>query len=153
TAAQNRDAILSFIVSSPDDGCTPTWGGVYTLDQAGAMLDLDRRIAWLTQQGGHVAVSFGGLLNDELAVGCEDEAKLTEAYRSVIDRYKLDTIDLDLELEGLTSTEAGVRRAKAIAKLQIEQRAQAKHLAVWVTLPVIPQGLTKDGTDAVALLL
>ncbi len=150
----NRDAVLSFVVSSnTSNPCTPTWGGVYTLDQANVSLDLDRRIARLQQQGGSVAVSFGGRINSELAQKCTDAGKLKEAYQSVIDRYNLDTIDLDLEGGGLTDQLAAARRASAIAGLQSMRREQGKSLAVWVTLPVAPQGLTEDGTNAIAQLL
>lgn len=152
-ATSSRNAVLSFIVSLPSDPCTPTWGGAYTLDQAGNSLDLDRRIARLQQQEGSVAVSFGGLLNDELAVRCTDPAKLKAAYQAVVERYDLDTIDLDLELTGLTDRVASERRAVAIAQLQSERRANGKSLAVWVTLPVTPQGLSEDGTNGVAILL
>ncbi len=148
-----RDAILSFVVSLPSDACKPAWGGVYTMNQARGSLDLDRRIARLKQQGGSVAISFGGLKNEELAVTCTDQSKLLGAYRSVVERYDIDTIDLDLEKTGLADAEAGVRRATAIATLQSERRAKGKNLAVWVTLPVTPQGLTEEGTDAVAQLL
>jgi chitinase len=152
-AAANRSAILSFIVASPSSGCTPSWGGAYTMEQAGSTLDLDRRIARLQQQDGNVAVSFGGLKNSELALTCSNVNELSRAYQSVVDRYNLDTIDLDLEFAGLTDTSAGDRRAEAIAKLQAERRARGKKLAVWVTLPVTPQGLSEAGTDAVARLL
>jgi chitinase len=50
TSAPN--AVLSFIVSSKADPCQPSWGTYYNLDEAGATLDLDRRIARLQQQGG-----------------------------------------------------------------------------------------------------
>lgn len=152
-ATPHRDAILSFIVSMPSNACTPAWGGAYTMNQASASLDLDRRIARLKQQGGNIAVSFGGLNNRELALDCTNSDQLFSAYQAVVNRYNLDTIDLDLEHAGLTDSEAGARRATAIAKLQTERRAQGKNLAVWVTLPVAPQGLTEDGTNAVALLL
>lgn len=152
-ATTNRDAILSFIVSSKSSACTPSWGAAYTLDQASASLDLDRRIARLQQQGGHIAVSFGGLDNHELALDCTDETQLKAAYQSVVDRYDINTIDLDLEGQGLTNSDAGARRATAIAKLQAERRASGKKLAVWVTLPVTSQGLDQSGTDGVAQLL
>jgi chitinase len=152
-ATSNRDAVLSFVVSSSADACTPSWGNAYTLDQAGASLDLDRRIARLQQQKGNVAVSFGGLNNDELAVNCSDSSKLYAAYQAVVDRYNIDTIDLDLEGTGLTDKAAGDRRADALAKLQKERRSEGKRLAIWVTLPVTPQGLSEDGTNAVAQLL
>jgi chitinase len=152
-ATTNRDAVLSFVVPDPDDGCTPSWGAAYTLDRAGSALDLDRRIARLQQQGGSIAVSFGGLSNSELAVKCTDSAKLLAAYKSVIDRYNINTIDFDLERSGLTDTAAGARRAEVIARLQQQRRSEGKNLAVWVTLPVIPQGLSEDGTNAVSQLL
>ncbi|GLX67457.1 chitinase [Paenibacillus glycanilyticus] len=152
-STEHKDAVLAFIVSDRTNACTPSWGGAYTLDQAGDALDLDRRIARLQQQGGSIAVSFGGQKNNELAIGCTDSAQLETAYRSVVDRYNLTTIDLDLENSGLTDTAAGNRRAEAIAKLQSERRAAGKQLAVWLTLPVSPQGLSQEGTNAVAQLL
>jgi chitinase len=152
-ASTNRDAVLSFIVSDPADACTPTWGAAYTMDQASASLDLDRRIARLQQQNGSVAISFGGLNNQELAVKCTDQTKLLQAYQSVIDRYKINTIDLDLEGTGLTSTDAGARRAAVLAQLQSARRKDGKQLAIWATLPVTPQGLSEDGTNAVSQLL
>lgn len=152
-APSSHNAILSFIVSSSSDACTPAWGGAYTPMQAGATLDLDRRIARLQQQDGNVAVSFGGIKNDELAVKCSDGSKLLGAYKSVVERYNLDTIDLDLESAGLNDATAGDRRAVAITALQKERRASGKSLAIWVTLPVTPQGLSEAGTDAVSRLL
>lgn len=145
--------VLSFIVSSKTDPCIPSWGTHYTMDEAGESLDLDRRIARLQQQEGKIAVSFGGLLNDELAVNCTQEEQLYQAYKSVIDRYNLDTIDLDLENTGLTNKEALTRRAKVIAQLQRDRRNNEQSLAIWLTLPVAPFGMTQDGTDAVAEML
>jgi len=151
--SERRNIMLAFIVSLQGDACTPAWAGAYTLDKASESLDLDRRIARLQQQNGSVAVSFGGLKNDELAVKCTDKEKLKAAYRAVIDRYHINTIDLDLEQGALTDKASAVRRAEAIAELQAERHAHGKGLAVWVTLPVSPQGLTEQGTDAVAALL
>lgn len=147
------DAILSFIVSSKTEPCTPTWGTHYTMDKAGIALDLDRRIARLEQQGGRVAVSFGGAINSELAMLCTDEEALLDAYRSVIERYNIDTIDLDIEGESLKDTEASKRRADVIAKLQKQSRESGKNLAVWLTLPVAPNGLAPEGANAVAQML
>jgi len=147
------NVVLSFIVSSKTDPCTPTWGTAYTMDEAQAGLDLDRRIARLRQQKGDVIVSFGGLLNDELALKCTEPKKLLTSYQSVVDRYDLSVIDLDLENSGLTDKEALKRRADVIAQLQANQRSKGKSLAVWLTLPVAPQGLTEDGTNAVAQML
>lgn len=152
-AGTYKDAVLAFIVSSSDDGCKPTWGGEYTLGEAAVDLDLDRRIARLKQQGGTVAVSFGGLKNNELAMTCDDEDKLLKAYDSVIDRYDLTTIDIDLEREALTDPVTNARRAKVLARLQAEYRKSGKPLAIWATVPVTTMGLSKEGTDAISALL
>ena len=149
----NKDAILSFIVSSPSNACTPSWGGTYTLNQAENVLNLDTRIARLQEQGGSVAISFGGEKNNELAINCTNPTKLLNAYTQVVNRYNINTIDLDIEGSALSNTQAGVRRAIAIATLQKERLKAGKNFAVWVTLPVTPQGLTQQGTNAVAQLL
>lgn len=149
----HKDAVLAFVVASKDDSCSPSWGGEYSINKASTELDLDRRIARLKQQGGSIAVSFGGLKNDELATKCSDAAKLYNAYSDIVKHYDLSTIDLDLEKDSLTDTIINVRRAQAIAKLQDERRAQGKPLAVWITLPVTSQGLNKDGTNVIKSFL
>lgn len=151
--AKANDAVLSFVVSSKQSACSPSWGGVYSMAQASSDLDLDRRIARLQQRGGSATVSFGGQANQELAVGCTDETKLREAYSSVIERYTLNTIDLDLEGAGLTDPQAATRRANAIAEVQAARHADGKSLAVWLTLPVAPSGLDTNGTDAIKTML
>ena len=148
-----RNLVLAFIVSDKNDPCTPTWGSAYTMDQASEKLDLDRRIARLRQLGGDVAISFGGLLNDELAVKCTDSIKLLAAYKSVINRYKVSTIDFDIEGSALQDVASITRRAKSLAELQKEIRSGGSNLAIWLTLPVAPQGLTESGTNAVSKTL
>lgn len=148
-----KSVILSFVVAAKDKPCEPSWGTYYSMGQAGQDLDLDRRIARLIQLGGSVSVSFGGQINDELAVTCTDAAKLQASYASVVERYDLSSIDLDLEGTGLSDTAALTRRAQAIAALQAERLAADKPLGVWLTLPVAPTGLTAEGTAAVAAML
>lgn len=146
-------AVLSFIVASTTDPCTPTWGTYYTLDEGAVALNLDRRIARLQQQGGRVAVSFGGALNSELSIVCTDADQLFGAYASVIERYAIDTIDFDIENQALRDIDASDRRAAVIARLQASYRDKGRRLTVWLTLPVAPQGLTPEGTAIVARML
>ncbi|MFC3298071.1 glycosyl hydrolase family 18 [Arthrobacter agilis] len=145
--------VLSFIVAAKTDPCEPSWGTYYGLDEAEAALDLDRRVARMAQNGGEVIVSFGGLLNDELATSCTDPEDLADAYADVIDRYELSTVDLDIEGENLRDTAAGKRRAEAMATLQAERADSDTPLNVWLTLPVAPTGMTAEGTAAVAQFL
>ncbi|WP_104089071.1 MULTISPECIES: glycosyl hydrolase family 18 [unclassified Cryobacterium] len=153
TTTARKNVVLSFIVAATDDPCEPTWGTAYSLDEASASLDLDRRLARLSQLGGHATISFGGAINDELATGCSNTAKLAQAYTTVIDRYQTSNIDLDIENTALSDSAAGERRAAAIKTVQDEQAAAGKPLVVWLTLPVAPHGLTDDGKRAVEQLL
>ena len=146
----DKNVVLSFIVADNDEACTPTWGTAYTLPEASDQLDLDRRLARLEQQGGQAMVSFGGAINDELAISCTDPGELKKAYNAVVDRYDISSIDLDIEGTALDNTAANERRATAIAQLQTERAAAGKPLAVWFTLAVTPDGLPVAGTNLVA---
>lgn len=147
------DVVLGFVVADPDDACTPTWGAAYDLDAAARDLDLDRRVARLRDRGGDVVVSFGGLANDELAVACTDVDALAGAYRDVVDRYTATTIDLDVEGDALDDRASVERRATAVAAVQASARGAGRELAVWLTLPVTPDGLTATGVAVVDAML
>lgn len=145
--------LLSFVVADPADACAPSWGGYYSLAAAAAELELDRRISQLRITGGDVAVSFGGARGTELASACTDPQDLRAAYRSVVERYDLTTIDLDIEGPMLDDEAAAVRRAEAIKDVQDEAVAAGRGLAVWLTLPVGPDGLTASGRAALTGML
>ncbi|MCU1452503.1 MAG: glycosyl hydrolase family 18 [Acidimicrobiales bacterium] len=151
-ANPNLDVVLAFVVGSATHRCQPTWGGYEGLDAAAAHLDLDRRIVRLRERGGDVVVSFGGAANQELAVSCTDPVALANAYRSVIDRYRLSVIDLDLEGAGLDPA-AVARRAAAIAQVQARTRGHGGRLDVWLTVPVAPDGLPAGAIAAVRAML
>lgn len=144
--------VLSFVVASDKDN-SPSWGNAYSLDEAETSLDLERHIARVRQNNGDVVISFGGLINHELAQKHTAPKALMSAYESVVVRYAVNTIDLDLENEGLTDVAAGKVRAQAIAELQKKRKKASKPLAVWLTLPVSTDGLTSDGVNAVKILL
>ncbi len=144
---------LAFVVSGPDDPCAPMWGGAYTLDTASSDLDLDRRIAQLRLVGGQARVSFGGQAGTELASTCTDPTALADAYQSVVDRYELTSIDLDLEGTSQGDAAAAARRAGAIKVVQDRASSGERPLAVWLTLPVGPTGLTTEGEAVLAGML
>ncbi len=148
-----NDVALAFVVADPTDGCVPSWGGAYTLDEAAASLELDRRISQLRAAGGDVMLSVGGLTNRELAVACADQARLTDAYRQLVKRYDLATLDLDVEGTALADQASLQRRAAALKTVQDERKAAGLPLAIWLTVPVTPQGLTADGVSAVRATL
>jgi chitinase len=141
--------VLGFVVANASGACEPTWGTHHSLDEAATTLDLDRRVARLRQRSGDVIVSFGGAINNELALRCSTVDELVAAYSSVLTRYDLTTIDFDIEGSALADADANARRAEATARLQAQARADGRALAVWLTLPVAPSGMT---TDAVSLV-
>jgi chitinase len=148
-----NDVALGFVVAAPQSPCTPSWGGAYTLDEAASSLELDRRIDQLRQAGGDITLSLGGLNNAELAVACTDQSKLTAAYRQLVKRYDVNTLDLDIEGTAVADQASLRRRVEAVAAVQKERRSEGKPLAVWLTLPVSPDGLTGDGVAVVRGML
>ncbi len=140
---------LGFIVSDKNALCTPSWGTFYTLAQADEQLNMSSRIAQVRAEGGNPAISFGGEANTELAAGCTSVSKLTAAYRTTIDTYKLNTVDFDVEGTTLANQAANLRRARAVARIQ----QQDPKLKVWMTLPVAKSGLTAEGLATVRAML
>lgn len=145
-----KNVVLSFIVADPDDACTPSWGGYYGLDAAESALDLDRKLQRLRNLGGSAMVSFGGQANHDIAYECEDADRLVEGYTSVVDRYDLASIDMDIEGAFLADEDGIARQAEAIRTVQ---DAREDGLDVWLTLPVAPDGLTFEGLQAIRAYL
>ncbi|MFI7504628.1 cellulose binding domain-containing protein [Streptomyces sp. NPDC049687] len=132
-----KDYNLAFVTDG--GGCTPKWGGVTDLGSDGVA----SRIGALRAEGGDVRVSFGGANGSELATTCSSADALAAAYGKVVDAYRLTKVDFDVEGGALPNTAANTRRAQAIVKLQ--QRHPG--LDVSFTLPVMPEGLTRDGVN------
>jgi chitinase len=152
-ANPSNNVALAFVVADPKQSCSPSWGGAYSPDEAAASLELERRIYQLRSAGGNVMLSVGGLNNTELAVACTDQSKLTDAYRQLVKRYDVQTLDLDIEGTAVADQASLQRRALALKTLQAERTAAGHPLAVWMTLPVAPEGLTADGLAAVQTTL
>jgi chitinase len=149
----SRQSVLGFVVSSPTSACTPSWGGAYSLDQADAQLSLGNRIAEYQSIGGTPIVSFGGQANSELAIKCTDDSALKAAYLSVIDRYHLSVIDLDIEGAALSNWSSITRRATVIGEVESAVQAAGGHLSVWVTLPVATTGLQDNAISVIDAFL
>jgi chitinase len=148
-----RQTALGFVVSTPGQPCTPSWGAAYSLSAADQSLALGSRIAQLQQDGAQPIVSFGGAAHTNIDVGCTQVPALTRAYQTVITRYHLTTIDLDVEGAALDDFAASQRRAAALAALQRSAAAQHRQLAIWLTLPVEPTGLSANAVSVISTLL
>jgi hypothetical protein len=137
--------VLAFIIAGPDGNAA--WDGKYPLaneaagsDGAAFLQRLDGEIARLRAKGGDIAISFGGEGGQELALTAADAPALESNYETVIDRYRLTWMDLDVEGDALANRAANERRNRALAALQ----ARHPDLRITFTLPVEPDGLSPD---------
>jgi chitinase len=128
---------LAFIISN--GSCTATWNGDTTLSSNLYLNDINS----LRTMGGDVIISFGGAAGTELGQACTTVASLQAAYQSVITKYNLTWIDLDIEGAAIADTASVNRRNQAIHALEIAN----PNLRVSYTLPVTPTGLDGNGTN------
>ena len=142
----SRQVVLSFITGN---GCTPTWNST-PLPQATA---INTRIQQTQALNNQVIVSFGGKTGPEPAVSCSDPTQLAASYETVVSRYNLSTIDLDIEGSASLNSTVNARRAVAIATVQKAQAKAGRGLAVWLTLAVAPSGLLPDSLAVVQQMM
>lgn len=145
---------LGFMQASPTG--VLAWAGLDALrldsshPQARAIRN---EIAELRAVGGDVMVSLGGAAGESLATNYRrrglDAPALAAAYGSAVDTLALRKLDFDIEGAALADTATLRLQMQAIALLQ----ASRPGLGVWFTLPVLPQGLTTSGVNAMRLAL
>jgi hypothetical protein len=128
---------LAFVISN--GSCTATWNGDTPLSSNLYLSDINS----LRAQGGDVIISFGGAAGTELGQACTTVAALQAAYQSVITKYNLTWIDLDIEGAAIADAAAINRRNQALRALE----AANPSLRVSYTLPVNPSGLDGNGTN------
>ena len=139
---------LAFVVQDASAPCSPAWGG-YNAYSVGGAGDFSGAIAAFKAAGGQPIVSFGGASGTELADGCTSTTSVAAAYQKVIDRYGIDRVDFDIEGAAVATPAGNQRRAAAVAQVQKNMATKGKSLAVSLTLPVMPDGLTADGLRTV----
>jgi chitinase len=128
---------LAFIIS--DGSCTATWNGDTPLSSNLYLNDINN----LRAIGGDVIISFGGAAGIELGQACTTVAALQAAYQSVITKYHLTWIDLDIEGAAIADAASVNRRNQAIRALEVANPG----LRVSYTLPVNPTGLDGNGMN------
>jgi len=130
---------LAFVTAGGE--CTPAWGGVIPMEDDHYRAEIEA----IRAEGGDVIVSFGGANGIELAMSCPDVDSLAAAYQSVVDRYDLTWIDLDIEGGAVAHRASIDRRNRAVRRIQEANPT----LKVAYCLPVLPSGLTGDGLHVV----
>ena len=145
---------LGFMQASPSGRLA--WGGydVLTLDSTNEQAVAIRgEINALRVAGGDVMVSLGGAAGQSLAQYYAQKglgaAALATAYGSMVDTLALTKIDFDIEGAAVAEPQTIKLQMDAVALVQKSR----PNLGVWLTLPVLPQGLTADGVNVVKAAL
>jgi len=144
-----RHFSLAFITATSVNKAA--WGGFNTYEIDGQDFDLKMRaqIGEIRALGGDVDVSFGGANGRELAEAITDRAALKAAYRQVIDTYGIKRVDFDIEGGAVDNKALNDYRSGVLAELQADLQKEGRPLEIWLTLPVLPTGLTPDGVYVV----
>ncbi len=138
---------LAFLVNSDSTTCSYGWGGITPVKEGPN--GLYRNIKALRRAGGDVMVSIGGANNNPLAKVCTDVDELKTQYKNIIDNLNLAVLDFDIEGGHVADRAAIERRSQALKILQDELAEEGRHVPIWITLPVLPTGLTADGVNVV----
>jgi hypothetical protein len=125
----------AFVIGS---GCTPIWGDTLGIDNS----TVNARIARAEAAGAKTIISFGGAGGAELGQSCTNQASLQAAYQSVINKYKVNHLDFDIEGAAIADPASVDRRFKAIKGLQNANSG----LSVSVTIPVLENGPDGNGS-------
>ena len=139
---------------------TPTgklgWAGYDVLTPGSTneqALAIQGEINALRAAGGDVMVSLGGAAGQSLAQAYAQRGlgsqSLATAYGDMVDTLKLKKLDFDIEGAAVAETQTIKLQMDAIALVQKTR----PDLGVWLTLPVLPQGLTQDGLNVVKAAL
>ncbi|WP_308284280.1 chitinase [Streptomyces buecherae] len=138
-ATGNTQLTMAFILAK--GGCEPAWDGQRPL--AGGR-DA-QTIKAVQAAGGSITPSIGGWSGNKLGEACKSAADLAGAYQKVIDAYKLDSIDIDIES---TEVESEPVRKRVIDALKI-LKDRNRGLKVYVTFGTAPSGPIAPGKDLV----
>jgi hypothetical protein len=106
-------------------------------------------LASLRALGGDMIPSFGGWSADqggtEIADSCADVNQVAAAYESVVTKYDVTRLDMDVEGRSLSNSAGIDRRNKAIKLLQDWAAAQGRTVQISYTLPTSASGLESTG--------
>lgn len=131
---------LAFIVSGK--GCIPAWSGTVLITSDVTAI---AGIAKIRASGGNVIIAFGGYDGTDLAQSCGDASSLQAAYQAVIDKYKVQVLDFDVEHLAIEDPASIDRRNQALKALAVANPG----LQINFTLPALPTGLTDESVNVI----
>ncbi|MBA2392512.1 MAG: RICIN domain-containing protein [Ktedonobacteraceae bacterium] len=125
---------LAFVVAN--GGCTPAWESDAGLDNVSSDTQVAPIINGVRSAGGDVVVSFGGYGGTKLGETCGSAQATANAEQTVISKYGLNAIDLDLEEPEYENTNAINNELGAAKILQ----ANNPNLYISITIPGTTSG-------------
>jgi chitinase len=131
---QHKHWTLCFVIA--DKNGNPSWNGHESTEDP----FFSTYIKKIKSQGGDVVVSFGGASGTEIALVTKDPIQLAKKYQSVIDKYSLTYIDIDIEGPQIFDKESIKRRSKALKMIKDNNPG----LLISYTLATNPTGLEDD---------
>jgi Glycosyl hydrolases family 18 len=134
---------LAFLQTVRAGSCTLTWNGFR--GQTIAQGRYTKQIVALRAMGGDVIPSFGGFSADhahtEIADSCASVPQIAQAYESVVLRYHVTRLDMDVEDNSLGDKAGIARRSQALALLQGWASRTHHRVEIIFTLGVEPGGM------------
>lgn len=140
---------LGFIVATSGSDYTPSWGGYEPLDSPA----IAEQIKKVRTNGGDVAISFGGSNNLPIYKVAPDAITTASVYMEVIKEYQVTRIDFDIEGDWLEDREGLDKNFSAIKIIQEQSINSGRRLDTWLTIPVLPTGITSYGLKCLTLAL
>jgi hypothetical protein len=125
------------------------------VDGAGCRWSMFNTASWQSQianlraAGGDVSISFGGFTSDnggtDLGSACSSAAAAATQIEAVVTTFNVTHLDFDIEAAELTNTTDITRTNQALASVRSWAASHSRSLAISVTIPVLPTGLTSPG--------
>jgi hypothetical protein len=113
------------------------------------------QISALRAEGGDVSISFGGYTVDSDGSGldaqCSSPSAMAAQVESVVTTLGVTHLDFDIESSGETNSTDITRTAQALALVRSWASSNGDNLTIDYTLPVLPTGLTSDGTNVLSV--
>ena len=141
--------ITAAFLTANGSACQASWGGYADPNDAATSGAIAKQLTTFGDQPGHhFYVSFGGEAGTYVSATCQSPQALAAEYERVYKAYQQHGIiglDFDIEGSGQSNIEALERQGQALHLFQ----QQYPGAEIWLTLPVMPDGLTSLGLNVI----
>lgn len=145
----NLKTITAAFITSDGGACQGTWGGYSDADDSATSGKLASQLkAFGDMQDHHLYISFGGESGTYVSQACQSPQALATEYERIYKAYlKHGVLGLDFDIEGSGQSDIASLQRQGQALHIFQQQYPAAE--IWLTLPVMPTGLTQQGLDVI----